>query len=330
MRLGTLIFDGNTPYTPDIAPALGAAKQADVDVVTGEEAISSRSIAKREAARLSRADCDGIVFFVGAGVNPAFVMEAALHVAGIPLLLMGAFSPAFFDALGALSEIGVTADRHLHDEKDNSTLLRWLISNRKDARRPGLEAARKLYGQRFALFDPVPRMALDAAQWQSQLGVSVVTFSPGELATRGNPPLLDLIKDESIDFCALGAGVEVTPVSLPIPCATHGDVNGALTLNLLHLIGDGERAVGTVDLETPNFEHATGRGVTFARITRRSGRFRCFVAEGTLAENNQWFHMKQNPYPFLEAGRLHYISPGTYHSAVRAACEALDIEVVNL
>lgn len=257
----------------------------DVDVVSADEAATtgavSLSVIAREAARLQRADCDGVVLLVneivGEDATPAYFAQAALHF-GCPILLLGAFTPAFFEAAAALAEIGVPFDRFVLTAESlvegADRIFAWLTENKKTARQPGIEAAQKLYGQTLALGGDG---LIDSALWQRQFGVTVF---------RGGV-------DADADFFA-----------------PDGDANSALTAHLLRLISGGEPYVVSIIEPVP-------AETTLAQIARVRGKFVCLCLRRTATMGEMERH--------LIASRLWAI-PGDYAAALRAACEALDME----
>jgi len=255
-----------------------ALRGRDIDVIVAEEPATSDVIAASEAGRLQRADCDGAAFFIGEGGTARAVAQAALHV-GCPLLLAGTFSSTFFDAAGALAELVAAYDRLLLGEDATDRIASWLHDNRKTERQRGIEAARTLYGQRLLLGGDA---LVDVVQWQRQFGVTVVRDEPGAAG----------------DFVA-----------------SDGDVEGALTIQLLRLVTCADAAtfvIGGAEWEAD---------VTYARLSRRSGRFVCLLFHGTPD--------RQRLVARLTAGRLHGVA-GNHVAAIRAACEALDVEVIRL
>ena len=245
----------------------------DVDVVSADEAATTGAIAAREAARLQRADGDGVALFVGEDATPAHFAQAALHF-GCPILLLGAFTSAFFDAAAALAEIGVPFDRFTLTADAAERVFGWLAENKKTARQPGIETAQKLYGQTMALGGDG---LIDAALWQRQFGVTVF---------RGGV-------DADADFFAL-----------------DGDANSALTAHLLRLISGSEPYIVPISEPIP-------AETTLAQIARVRGKFVCLCVRGVGTMGEMERH--------LLSSRLWAI-PGDYAAALRAACEALDIE----
>jgi hypothetical protein len=273
-----------------------------VDVVTGDSVIGSLEDSVREAKRLARADCDGVLLVAGEGLQLETVSAAATLLAGVPLLLVGhAGSRAFFDCVGVLEAIGARFDRvYFADGEPNSAayLEAWVQENSKKERQRGLEAARKLYGQR--LYVPQETGGLpDAALWMHQFGVIATSEAEGA------------------DFAAPG-----------------GDTCGALTDHLLSLVSHKE-PFSPVPLAA-SCGGAPEEGdidVTFARVTRTRGRFRCLLLRGSLrahgasivrfdTSNARLFAVAASPW-------LHAV-PGFHPGAMRAACDALDIDSVLL
>lgn len=299
MRLGVLEFGSVHPALP---PLLDSLRAQDIDVVVGESAVTSLGDVLSEARRLFRADCDGVLMVVWEGATGETASAAATLLAGVPLLLAGyRGSGAFFDAVGALESIGSRFDRvyFVNDALSPAASVEsWLRENAKKKRQRGLEAARRLYGQR--LYVPLETGGLpDAALWMHQFGVIPTTEAEGA------------------DFSA-----------------PTGDACGALTDHLLSLVADVPANAPIALVTSHGGEVAEGdTNVTFARITRTRGRFRCLLLRGALRANGvsvarldcsnaQLFAVASSPL-------LHVVS-GDQFGAMRAACEALGIDTVLL
>ena len=303
MRLGVLEFGSVHPALP---PALDSLRSEDIDVVVGESVVESLEDTLREARRLFRADCDGVLMVTGEGflTETVYVSAAALLLAGIPLLLTAfAPSPMFFDAVGALESIGARFDR-VYFVGDNlnpaASVDSWLKENAKKERHRGLEAARKLYGQR--LYIPSEKGSLlDAALWMPQFGVIPTTESEGA------------------DFSAL-----------------TGDACGALTDHLLTLVTGvpANRPVpllaalpGHSDTETEAIDG------TFARITPIKGRFRCLLLRGSSQGEyiaRARFGCSQTELFAAASFPILHFAAGDHLGAMRTACESLGIDTVVL
>ena len=240
MRLGVLPFGADT-WGMQIAAEM---RERDVDVVVADEAATLGVIAAREAERLQRADCDAVALFIGEGTKPIWALQAALHL-GSPMVVLGPMSPFFQDAHAALAEIGVPHHHLVIAGGVTNLLYDWLNENKKSARQPGIEAARKLYGQTFAYSgDSFP----DAAQWIRQFGVVPVPQ-----------------KSEDAVNAAFAA--------------PDGDAAFALTLHLLRLISGQEPTAfpaGTLFADSD---------VTAARITKQEHRFVCHALHGSDNES---------------------------------------------
>lgn len=196
MRIGILTFVSPKSRDSEDAARLTerqltqTLREREVDVIPADGAAAAQSgiDGAREAERFARADCDAVLFVVTEGALASSVAQAALRAPG-PLLLAGSFGPAFFDAAGALEEIGVSFDRLLLTGETLSAdfVENYLRENARAERQRGGDAAQKLYGQRLALFgDPGdgPLAFLDPAQWRNQFGVTVVRYgSAGLLAS---------------------------------------------------------------------------------------------------------------------------------------------------
>jgi hypothetical protein len=196
MRLGLLPF---TDYPTE--PLIDACKSRDINIVMTDKLALSGNVAREEAHRLSRADCDGVTLLVGPETNAAWVAEAALHL-HCPLLLVGPASPAWWQSAGALAEIGVPFDRL--PLVDAERILGWLQRVEKRQRQSGIEAAHKLYGKRLSL--PTGVTVTDPYLWQRQFGITLVagenesadlTVTDGDLYASTAEELLRLITGES-------------------------------------------------------------------------------------------------------------------------------------
>lgn len=383
MKLGLLCFCALGSDDAAMALALRRRQAAVADrlnqgnhvVVPAESPAATGPAAASEAARLVRADCDGIVLclFAGEGAAPPGIVpdlaaSVALRAGGVPVLLLGDDLPGLLSAAGALAAIGITAGRAFGVVEDEALWTRvqfWADLHAPDARKRGQDAAGQLFGRRYAyLGDPLSLSggdALgepDAARWLTQFGVSVLGAVPaGRLAER----LVDEIcADHAIAFCCLGSAADA-PVAAPafsavaVPGACGAD--GALTAQLLALIAGQERPTvltGRVEAATAQNNgaphHLTLRVVssgvpsalpppagacTFARLGRRSGRYICIVfvadvvwdadlsarVEGSGGVTGRaLFDTLTGPY-------LHAV-PGDHRAAVKAACEALDVEPI--
>lgn len=361
MKLGLLSFA--TPQEPRLARVLEAAGHT---IVPAEAAAVSGVSTAEEAARMARADCDGVVlcFFAddetAAALEtvPGLVVQAALHAA-CPVLLAGDDLPVLLAVSGALAEIGVTPGQAFGAPGDPATLARiqaWAGLHDPAERRRGQDAAGKLFGSRYAILgDPPPGNAgvfvVDAARWLTQFGVHVQHASASALAGRS---VSDYCAHEGIAFCSLGGaadGALLAPpgaggVALPAACGA----NGALTAQLLSLVVAGDAAVvSTLALAgyDPGFpDRLRVRNVagdaaaaippaTFARITRRMGRFVCLIVMGSV-ENTGDGAIVLRPdcgsetLLFAAAGPYLHAAPGDLRAALKAACETLDVEPILL
>lgn len=270
MRIGLLPFGSLDP-----TPLAEYFRSVDVDVISAEQPVTTLVLAGEEAARIARADCDGVALLLGPDMDASQVGKAALHLPS-PLLLTGPVSAAFGAAAGVLAEIGVSFDRYPWEapEPPLAAISAWLTANAKRERQRGIEAALKLHGQRLSLGPGV--CSGDPAQVQRQFGVTLV--GSGEIGDFSHP---------------------------------DGDLNAALTAQLLHLISGEEVAALPMDEAVPD-------GATGARLVRIRGRYLCFLLHGASS-------------PRERAGALlagdYYTALGNHIAALRAACETLDVAV---
>lgn len=310
MRFGILSF--GSALHPDQTLLADALRARDIDIAAGESAIAAGPDAAREAKRLARADCDGVTFLLTEGAASAAVTEAALHLAGVPILLYAPEAPStLFAAAGALEEIGAAYDRLLPASGAADPAGRteeWLRENAKPERHRGQEAARRLYGQRLYVPMEAPGRP-DASLWMHQFGVVLAGA------------------EEAVDFGA-----------------PDGDAYGALTTRLLEAVS-GSDAVVRVPLAART---ARGEGealysaataadtsATFARISRRVGRFRCLLLRGELVSDGAVTAAARFACPAVAlyaaaASPWLHAAPGDHLGTLRAACLALDIEPVIL
>ncbi len=359
MRLGLLSFADALASPRRLADALESAGHY---VVLAEKPAASGVAAAEEAARLARADCDGAIFlFDGTAALetvPGLVVQAALHAA-CPVLLAGDDLPALLAASGALEEIGLTPGRAFGPPDDATTLARlqaWAHLHDPAERRRGQDAAGKLFGSRYALFgDPSPDgVFFDAARWLTQFGVHVQHAGAGALAGRS---VRDYCAAEGVAFCSLGRAADGGPLTLSdappvlvvLPAACGAD--GALTVQLLSLLAAGDdAAVSTLALAGPDLNSpdrvrvqtvaadaaaaaaaAAATMLTFARITRRLGRFVCLLVTGTI-EEGALLRPDCGVQTLLSAAAAPYLhaAPGDLRAALKAACETLDVEPILL
>jgi hypothetical protein len=296
MRLGVLEFGSLSSIEEAV---LNPLRARDVDLVTG--LIESLDDSLREAKRISRADCDGVLLMTGEDLDPVTVPAAATLLAGVPLLLAGhQGSRAFFDCVGALEAIGARFDRIYlinSEPRPAAYLEAWLQEHAKKERHRGLDAAYRLYGQRLCISPDTG--GLDAPLWMHQFGIIATAEAEGS------------------DFAA-----------------PTGDACGALTDHLLALVA-GEPVRQPVELAATQEGHPEEGDIaaTFARITRLRGRFRCLLLRGALradgtsparveCSHKDLFAVASSPW-------LHTV-PGEHLGAMRAACDALDIDTVVL
>jgi hypothetical protein len=374
MRLGILPL-GPVPDTVGIAALADALRAGDVDVVVPEDTPATALAVSREAERLHRADCDGVLIVAADErlARPA-ALQTALRLPGVPLLLAGTFAPGLFDTVGAWEEVGgVWYDRLLLGESglpvERARVEAWLKENERRERQRGLEAAQKLYGQRFAVLGDLPDgVSLDATRWLTQFGVTVVSFGSAQVATRaaavtdqelehfgvaGGTPEDDsemryytalgtLCAENAVSFFTVGLGPEgvvepyalraFVPEGMPIPVGTSsGDVSGALTAHLLRLVW-GQDHVWTSPVERAATEGEEPPGVsTFARIGWRTGRYVCHLFSGRrdFDQNPRFGPAAETLAQALSAGYVHQVA-GDHVGAMRAACHALDIDVTVL
>ncbi|MES2462032.1 MAG: hypothetical protein V4671_15720, partial [Armatimonadota bacterium] len=72
---------------------------------------------------------------------------------------------------------------------------------------------------------------------------------------------------------------------------------------------------------------------TFARITRTKGRFRCLLVRGALQYEESFparFECSEAELDAVASSHWLHAVPGDHLGAMRAACEALDIDTVVL
>ena len=322
MRLGILIFDNEAGGTGEqTADALALALRArDIDVVvnapepdalttperpavshapeeTPAVVLTTFEAAQEAGARLGRADCDGVLFWLGAGANPTFAAPAALTLA-CPILLCGSSdNPALYNTAGVLADRGISFDRLFLPEGNGtdaaSRVDTWLKQNSKKERQKGAEAAQKLFGKRLSLADAT-QTAVDAAQWFHQFGVLVVGAETGVEAEEN-----DLV-------------------------VQNGDGYAELTFFLLRGVCDEDEKSQVRALragETPS--EPEGEPATLVQITRRKGRFTCLLALSPPAV------IQSENFARVLFGSTVHSAPGDVRVRMRAACSVLDIDVVE-
>jgi hypothetical protein len=150
MRIGVLEF-GSVLWAS--GPVLDPLRARDIDVIPGDSVIASLGDALREAKRLSRADCDGVLLVVGDGLLPRTCPPPRPCLPGSRCFSRATTPcPAYFDAVGALEAIGARFDRvyPVNGEPDLAVYLqKWLEENGKKQRHRGLEARENCTGQRL-------------------------------------------------------------------------------------------------------------------------------------------------------------------------------------
>lgn len=347
MRLGILPL-GPVPDDLGLAALADALRARDVDVVAPAETLQGALAVSKEAERLQRADCDGVLVVVPPGptsndlisTKPYTTSALALRLPGTPLLLVGTPSPALFDAAGGFEEVGgVWYDRLLLGAgglpAEQAHVEAWLKENERRERQRGLEAAQKLYGQRLALVGDAPTgAAFDAAQWAGQFGVSLELYAFQERIESADAYSATALASSLVglaDGIALGDNVppgwmdELISAAgrgeLPSIYDVRGDLNATLTAHLLGLVS--QQRAETVPLD----DLAKAPNGTAARITRHRRRFRCLLWR--TAVPGRAAPVPPGVYPLAAAGTV-YVVPGEHVGAMRAACHALDIDAVVL
>lgn len=327
MRLGILIFDDaerNEQAAEQAAQIVVDALRAhDIDVVVNAPEPDALTTPERPAAttdteetpfavvlatfasaqeageRLGRADCDGVLFWLGEGAKPALVAPAALSLA-CPLLLCGAKeNAAFYDAAGVLADRGVSFDRLVLPPESDGThdpanaVEDWLRRNSKKVRQKGTEAAQKLFNKRLILNGASAAQIVDGAQWFHQFGVVVTSAETGVEAGEN-----DLV-------------------------VQNGNACAALTLFLLRGVCDDGADVRAMGVSEATAQPQNEEGdATFVCIYRRKGRFTCLLALASATQTSGGFA------DVLFTSVLH-AAPGDVRTQMKAACAALDIDVVE-
>ena len=309
MRLGILPLGEIPADTLALLVAALAARDVDIVAPPAEGALlTTAALLRDEARRLARADCDGILLMVGAGVDPAWVAGVAVDT-NTPLLLAGRTdNPVYYEAAGTLTEIRALLDRaDLADPALAETVYQWLYGNRKSEWHRGLAAARRLHGERLAVAGNVGG-GVSSAAWLRQFGVLVAFCAPTSL---------DLA---DADFAA-----------------PDGDAWGALTDRLLtHLMPPPSEGATATSIARTTVDALAlvggGDPATAARIAPvGEGRVVCYILPGTLAASGQF--APAAPLPRLHATLLSgtlSVVPGDVTAALRAACYALGITVTVL
>ena len=368
MRLGILPL-GPLPDALAFAPLAAALRAEDVDVVAPDSLPTTAEGTVAEAERIARADCDGVLLLCPERLPASDLpLRCALPLAAYPLLLGGTFSPGFLAAAGALEAVGgLQIDRLplLSGElgRETGRVRDWLAENERRERQRGVEAARRLHGERIALLgEPVAGRSVDAAGWLAQFGVFVSSLSERVIearvarrASRGEDAdatavwyaaIIAVCAEESIDCAVFGGGrfldrLEPGALRSHVPEGESGvdgiaggDWEGALTHRLLRHVSPakeardvdvGEGVAVTGEASSPDFAHEEA---TFARVRRVAGRYSCDLFSGRVISSAQ---PRFDPdaaalAAALGAGRVHFLT-GRHAGAVRAACHALDIDV---
>jgi hypothetical protein len=289
MRLGILPFGERDANETSLADSLRAM---DIDIVLADVPVTSAGSARDEAQRLQRADCDGIFFVVAESARPALGAEAALHI-GAPILLGGGSLPCRLETAGVLADVGIPFDRLIAPPSGEAALIAsWLTENGKSERQRGVEAVRKLYGQRLCLSGRTVATTGDTALWLAQFGV--IVSDAGEA---------------DCDFIAI-----------------EGDALGALTRQLLAFVADDASVADVTVSNLVEGDSANAPPATFARISRRRNRFQCVMLTGAVSVAGYTVDCNASRLEAaLLSSRLHTVG-GAHIGALRAACEALDID----
>lgn len=290
MRLGILAFGEPLPVVKGIGDDL-RARDFDV-IVASDEPIPARE----EAKRLGRADCDGVLFTLGDGVEADDIAEAVLHVAAAacPILLVAPPEAAGAQAAEAwktLQALTPACDTLFSTEATADRVALWLEENGKTERQRGTEAAYKLYGIRLFTGGAAVGGFDGKMRWLKQFGILLRADADPESSR---------------------------PDDLHAP---EGDLTGALTERLLHLVS------GSEDIHSFNTEHlrsearATDAGnITVAHIAPDGSGFRAVLFQGVTPPDDN----------FGGEIRGGYAVAGKHLGAMRAACDALDISVTVL
>ena len=315
MRLGLLIFDttGSTDAETEANLLAETLRGKDIDVVTNTPEpdaltgiqkppetvpataaiIDTFAHAQEAGARLHRADCDGVVFWIGENASPAFAAPAALFLS-CPTLLCGANHASFYDAAGVLEMRGVVFDRLIltgeaaHTASFTET---WLAQNNRKVRQKGTDAAQKLFGKRLILPNQNAAQTVDAAAFFDQFGV-LVTSDSGEA-----PGENDLVTEAGGDACAALAEFLLRGVS-----EDGTDVRRVFAGVLADLPNEAEQTV--------------------CQIYQRKGRFVCLLAPADYA--------KTAPFRNAVCGSILFIAAGNVQAEMKAACAALDVDVKEI
>ncbi|GAB4458931.1 MAG: hypothetical protein OHK0029_20870 [Armatimonadaceae bacterium] len=223
MRIGILTF--GTSALPDGVVEL--LRGDDIDVIPAEVPVTSLETARNEAERLSRADCDTLIYAVGEDTDPAQVAASALFAA-VPLLLVGSSEPPLADAAGSLAELGIPFDRTLCPEPAALAihLKDWTGENSRKERDRGIALVRDLYGKRVAF---PAGTSLDTSHWMQQFGILPVSPDvPSDLNWQEPRPL------EGLLVYLLHTLAETTPEVLPLGSPPTADAHPDWTTALAY------------------------------------------------------------------------------------------------
>jgi|GEM_PF-5930234 hypothetical protein len=195
MRIGILAYGENA--LPN--GLLERLRSDDIDTIFAEP-IGSLEMAKAEAERLGRADCDTVVVALGSGYAPRHLALSALFLP-VPFLLLPAEHTDATPAEQWLRELRIffatpSIPAPLSLELLAEEIRRWTQENERRERDRGIEWVRQLYGKRIRFVTETPP---NPVLWMRQFGIfPVESDEPADTTWTAPTPadavLLSLLK----------------------------------------------------------------------------------------------------------------------------------------
>jgi L-fucose isomerase len=198
-KIGILTFsDGRAAIHKDVEPlnlhyqkqlADALQETGEVEPIVGQSIIWTNELAKQEAARLARAECELTIFNFAVWSFPHLAAIASQFAPG-PFLLFSNINPQYpgmvgmLASAGALDQIGTLHGRISGDINDEKVLRKVLSFIRAGS------AVARLKGETYGLFGGRPMGMYTAVantdQWMSLFGIDVEHIDQYEIIRRAN------------------------------------------------------------------------------------------------------------------------------------------------